>query len=358
MAQQEYENYYVPEQSKFPLFASIGLFLTVMGLGNWIIETSSGTEGSGRSIFLVGLLIFITVLWNWFAQVIKENAAGMNSAQLKRSYVWGMGWFIFSEVMFFAAFFGALYYIRTFALPWLSEGPTAQYLWNDFQAQWPLMTTPDMAANGDSAAVMGPGENMSNPGIGNWLGWLPFWNTTLLLASSVTVHFAHTSLKNGENGRAFNLWLAVTVTLGFLFLVLQAEEYIHAYHHMGLTLNSGVYGTTFFMLTGFHGLHVTLGSIMLLVQLLRSTDTWLWRMLVVVGLIVAYYVAFNVGHFSLMARLLIVGAACALLIVLTASKPNRVFTHHDCFGFEASSWYWHFVDVVWLGLFLFVYILG
>jgi len=329
-----------------------------MGLGNWIMETSSGTEGKGQTVFLVGLLIFGFVLWTWFSQVIKENAAGMNSAQLKRSYVWGMGWFIFSEVMFFAAFFGALFYIRNFALPWLSDGPTAQYLWNDFQAEWPLMTTPDMSMNGESAGVMGPAENMSNPGVSNWLGWLPFWNTALLLSSSVTVHFAHTSLKSGKNGRQFNIWLAVTVSLGFLFLVLQAEEYIHAYHHMGLTLNSGVYGTTFFMLTGFHGLHVTLGSVMLLVQLLRSTSAWKWRLLVIAALIASYYVAFNVGHFSLGVRLAIVGAACALLILLATLRPSKVFSHHDCFGFEASSWYWHFVDVVWLGLFIFVYILG
>ena len=358
MAQQEYDTYYVPEQSKLPLFASIGLFLTVTGLGNWLMEMSAGEVKSGPKLFVLGLLFFSAVIWVWFSQVIKENAAGLNSHQLKRSYVWAMGWFIFSEVMFFAAFFGALFYIRTFALPWLSEGPTAEYLWNDFEAQWPLMTTPDMAANGDSATVLGPEQNMSNPGVFNWFGWLPFWNTVLLLASSVTVHFAHTSLKKGENGRSFNLWLAVTVSLGFLFLVLQAEEYIHAYHHLGLTLDSGVYGTTFFMLTGFHGLHVTLGSIMLLVQLLRSSSQWRWRLLVIAALVAAYYVAFMVGHFSLVTRLALVAAACALLIAYAAMKPSKVFKHDDCFGFEASSWYWHFVDVVWLGLFLFVYILA
>lgn len=355
---QEHENYYVPEQSKLPLFASIGLFLTVMGLGNWIMETSSGTEGSGQMVFLTGLVIFGFVLWTWFAQVIKENAAGMNSAQLKRSYVWGMGWFIFSEVMFFAAFFGALFYIRALALPWLSEGPTAQYLWNDFEAQWPLMTTPDMMANGDSATVLGPEQNMSFPGVSNMFGWLPFWNTVLLLTSSVTVHFAHSALIKGNSGKQFNIWLAITVSLGFLFLVLQAEEYIHAYHHMGLTLESGVYGTTFFMLTGFHGAHVTLGSVMLLIQLMRSVDSWKWRLISVIGLVAAFYVAFNVGHFSLAVRLLIVGLACAVIIAFAVLKPSKVFSHDDCFGFEASSWYWHFVDVVWLGLFLAVYIFG
>ncbi len=356
--EQKYEPYYVPEQSKFPLFATIGLFLTVMGLGNWLMEMSNGTEGKGQQVFLLGLVILLFVMWKWFGQVIKENHAGLNSAQLKRSYVWGMGWFIFSEVMFFAAFFGALFYVRTFALPWLSEGPTAEYLWNDFEAEWPLMTTPDMAANGEAATVLGPEKNMSNPGIANWFGWLPFWNTALLLASSVTVHFAHTSLKSGKNQRQFNLWLAVTVSLGFLFLVLQAEEYIEAYEHLGLQLNSGIYGTTFFMLTGFHGAHVTLGTIMLLVQLARSVTSWAWRLPPIIALIVAFYVALFGGHFALSIKLAMVGAACGLLIFVAAMKPNGIFHHDDCFGFEASSWYWHFVDVVWLGLFIFVYILG
>ncbi|MBX2858141.1 MAG: cytochrome c oxidase subunit 3 [Cellvibrionaceae bacterium] len=296
-------SYYVPEQSKLPLFASLGLFLTVFGLGSWI-----NGSGNGSTIFLIGFALLGFVLYRWFAIVIDENIRGMNSIKLKTSYVWGMGWFIFSEVMFFAAFFGALFYVRTFALPWLSEGPTSEILWNGFKGEWPLMETPDMAANGSDAAMSGPGENMSNPGLSHWLGWLPFWNTSILLLSSFTVHFAHTSLKKDDK-KWFNIWLGITVALGIIFLVLQAEEYRHAYADLGLTLNSGIYGTTFFLLTGFHGLHVTLGTFMLLVQWLRSVFK---------------------GHFN----------------------------HDDCFGFEASSWYWHFVDVVWLGLFVFVYILG
>ena len=364
--EQKHETYYVPEESKLPIFASVGLFLTVFGLGSWINAISvarktgedfSITSLDGFMVFVIGLVFFCGVLYTWFATVVKENIAGLNSAQLKRSYVWGMGWFIFSEVMFFAAFFGALYYIRTFALTWLSEGDTSALMWNDFKAEWPLMSTPDQALNGDKATVVGPGENMSNPGLLNWFGWLPFWNTVLLLASSVTVHMAHVSLKDKAVNKKFNIWLAVTVSLGFLFLVLQAEEYIHAYH-VGLKLDSGVYGTTFFMLTGFHGLHVTLGSVMLLVQLLRSVDSWLWRGLAIGGLISAYIIAFSVGQFSLMERMLIVGLACAVIIVIAFLKPKPAFSHDDCFGFEASSWYWHFVDVVWVGLFLFVYVWG
>lgn len=303
MEQQQHENYYVPEQSKLPLFASIGLFLTVFGLGNWLNEMSAGKSGSGSTVFVVGLLFFCFVLFRWFSIVVDENRRGMNSAQLKRSYVWGMGWFIFSEVMFFSAFFGALWYIRNLALPWLSEGPTAELLWNDFEAQWPLMQTPSDAAGAD--IVSGPGQHMEFPGFGEMLTWLPLWNTIILLTSSVTVHFAHTGLKK-DNKKQFNLWLGITVLLGMIFLCLQVAEYSHAYH-VNLTLDSGVYGNTFFMLTGFHGLHVTMGTFMLLVQWLRSVTK---------------------GHFS----------------------------HSDCFGFEASSWYWHFVDVVWVGLFIFVYI--
>ncbi len=298
--------YYVPEQSKLPIFASLGLFLTVFGAANWL----NGND-VGPWILFWGGLVFAIVLWNWFSTVISENMAGLNDAQLKRSYVWGMSWFIFSEVMFFAAFFGALFYVRNFAVPWLAgEGDrgAADMLWQGFEATWPLMTTPDMAVNGDAAAVKGPAESMSFGHVESLWGWLPFWNTVILLTSSVTVHFAHTALKN-ENRKLFNGFLGLTVVLGILFLILQAEEYIEAYSHMGLTLESGIYGTTFFMLTGFHGAHVTLGTFMLLVMFSRS---------------------FIKGHFK----------------------------HDDCFGFEAASWYWHFVDVVWVGLFIFVYILG
>lgn len=296
-------SYYVPEQSRLPIFMALAMFLFVFGIGSWFNGISNGP------LFLIlGFLLMGGTLTVWFNRVITENLAGMNSAQLKRSYVLGMGWFIFSEVMFFSAFFGALWYIRNIALPGLSEGPTSELLWNGFEAQWPLMETPDMAANGEKAEFQGPEKNMSNPGIGSWGGWLPFWNTAVLLTSSITVHMAHVALKK-DNKKPFNIWLGLTVALGLIFLVLQVEEYIEAYQHMGLTLETGVYGTTFFMLTGFHGFHVLMGTFMLLVMFLRSVMK---------------------GHFK----------------------------HDDCFGFEAASWYWHFVDVVWLGLFIFVYIIG
>ncbi|MFL0798644.1 MAG: cytochrome c oxidase subunit 3 [Cellvibrionaceae bacterium] len=286
-------SYFVPDQSKLPIFASIGLFLTVFGAANWL----NGSE-SGPTIFILGAFSMAFVLWSWFATVINENMRGMNSEQLKRSYVWGMGWFIFSEVMFFAAFFGTLFYVRVFAVPWLEVD---QILWPGFVAEWPLFVTPDMAANGDAAKFTGP-----NDIIDPW--HLPLYNTIILMASSVTVHIAHVALKNG-NRKQFNIWLGLTVALGILFLGFQIEEYYVAYNELGLTLKSGIYGATFFMLTGFHGAHVTMGTIMLLIMLLRSVLK---------------------GHF----------------------KPD------DHFGFEAASWYWHFVDVVWVGLFIFVYVLG
>lgn len=304
----EHEEYYVPAQSKLPICASIGLFLTVYGAGNMLNGTG------GEMIFWGGALMFAITLWSWFSIVISENIRGMNSTQLKKSYVWGMGWFIFSEVMFFAAFFGALFYVRSLVGPWLAgegdAGAGNDILWPGYTGEWPVMVTPDMAANGDAAKVLGPKENMSFPGM-NWAAlssWLPMWNTIILLTSSVTVHIAHSALK-AANRKKFNLWLAITVVLGIAFIILQIEEYIHAYQELGLTLESGIYGATFFLLTGFHGMHVTLGTFMLLVMLLRSVFK---------------------GHFN----------------------------HDDSFGFDAASWYWHFVDVVWVGLFIYVYVFG
>lgn len=294
-------SYYVPEQSKLPLFASLGVFLTAFGAGNWI----NGND-IGPTIFAAGALVMAFVLWTWFSTVIRENLAGLNSAQLKRSYVWGMSWFIFSEVMFFGVFFGALFYLRVLAVPWLAgEGAKAmtnELLWKGFEGGWPLLQTPDQAIHGEAATkFIGAKEGMS------WKG-LPLVNTILLLSSSVTVHIAHSALKKA-NKKVFNVWLALTVVLGAAFLFFQAREYIHAYEELGLTLKAGVYGTTFFLLTGFHGAHVTLGTFMLSVMLCRSVFK---------------------GHFK----------------------------HHDSFGFDAASWYWHFVDVVWVGLFIFVYVLG
>ena len=290
-----HETYYVPEQTRLPFFASIGLFLTVFGLGN-VLNDIQASESTAVSTWmaLIGFTLLSFILFQWFSTVIRENHAGMNSDQLKRSYVWGMAWFICSEVMFFAAFFGALFYARAFILPWLSgEGDgvlTNTYLWQGFVAGWP--------SNGP-AEIGGAFEIIPAWG-------LPLINTLILLTSGVTITMAHHALKaNARTGLLW--WLGATVLLGVIFLGLQAEEYVHAYQELNLTLGSGIYGSTFFMLTGFHGMHVMLGTIMLAVMWLRCAK----------------------GHFSK--------------------------DHH--FAFEAVAWYWHFVDVVWLLLFLFVYVL-
>ncbi len=316
-----YETYYVSESSKLAACATVGLVLTIFGAASGINDGTFGDPNESTNswfIFWCGLAFLSATLFTWFRITIKENMAGMNSAQLKRSYAIGMQWFIFSEVMFFFAFFFALFYIRWLAAPWLAgEGDAGRmnpvHLWPGFEFAWPLMETPQDAVGGvanqviaNNGEFVGAERNMAFPGFVEMFKWLPFYNTVILLTSSVTVHWAHHALLHDDR-KKFNMWLAVSVVLGMIFVGLQVLEYYEAYAHYGLTLKTGVYGTTFFMLTGFHGFHVCLGMIMLLIQLLRS----------VVG-----------GH----------------------------FTKDDHFGFAASSWYWHFVDVVWIFLMLTVYI--
>ena len=310
-AEDQHSHYFVPEQGWYPVFVALGAATMVVGLGRWLNAMSNGEDPS-QIMFLTGFMILAVTLFFWFAKVVEENMAGLYNSSVNRSFVWGMGWFIFSEVMFFFAFFLALGYIRFFVTDWLggegSKGLTGEYLWPEHAAsyqaaedQWPVLHRPD------GEAFASPHESMAPPSsVGGWLSYLPFWNTVILLSSSVTVHMAHSELLKDKR-TPFIAWLAITVALGFIFVGLQALEYYEAYAHMGLTLASGIYGSTFFMLTGFHGFHVCLGAFILCVQLVRALR----------------------GHFSA----------------------------HDCFGFEAGSWYWHFVDVVWVFLFTFVYIL-
>lgn len=318
---QGYEKYYVPESSSLAVRATIGLVLSVFGAALVLNDmTYGGEQEASNSVWVLtaGLVFFVLTLASWFGTVIKENMAGMNSGQLNQSYVLGMFWFIFSELMFFAAFFGALLYVRQFAGPWLAgEGDGGRMnglLWPGFEFSWPPVSTPQEVVGGVDAQVIANNgafvsqeKSMAPADAHAWYAWLPMWNTLILLSSSATVHVAHTALL-ADDRQKFNRWLGITVGLALVFLVLQAVEYYEAYADFGLTLNSGIYGSTFFMLTGFHGFHVAMGMTMLLVQWVRSLK-------------------------------------------------NRHFTATDHFGFEASSWYWHFVDVVWVFLFLFVYIL-
>ncbi|MCC5855217.1 MAG: cytochrome c oxidase subunit 3 [Idiomarina sp.] len=285
--------YYVPDQSIWPIVGALALGLIAFGAAHYTIEWSNQEAGFGHWVLLAGLVVLTIMLVGWFGDQIRESRAGLYNAQLGRSYRQGMLWFIFSEVMFFLAFFGALFYARMIAVPWLggagNNEMTNQVLWPTFEAIWPLVTTPD----GTETQAMG------------WLG-LPLINTIILVISSVTLHFAHVGLEEG-NRRKLKVWLVGTIALGLIFLSLQAYEYVIAYRDLGLTLQSGIYGNTFFLLTGFHGLHVTLGAILLIVMAFRVFA----------------------GHFD---------------------KDNQ-------FAFAASAWYWHFVDVVWICLFVFVYIL-
>ncbi|MFG6178824.1 cytochrome c oxidase subunit 3 [Halomonas sp. THAF12] len=282
-------SYYVPASSKWPVLASLAMGAMMIGAGTLLVHGLAGWP-----VMTVGLLGVLAVMTLWFRDVIQESRRGLYDAQMDRSFRWGMGWFIFSEVMFFAAFFGTLFYVRAFALPWLDgEGAkgVAALLWPDFTASWPLMNPPDKA-------IQGPSETFSP--------WhLPLVNTLILVGSSITLTVAHEGLKEGYRATARN-WLTGTVLLGLCFILIQGFEYYEAYAHYGITLQAGIYGATFFLMTGFHGLHVIIGTIILIAILGRVVS----------------------GHFS----------------------------HDDHFAFEAAAWYWHFVDVVWIGLFTCVYV--
>ncbi|MCP5231784.1 MAG: cytochrome c oxidase subunit 3 [Zoogloeaceae bacterium] len=278
---QTYEKYFVPEPSRYPIFGSIALLLIASGAVMWLNEV-----GSGPWTLAIGFAVLVYMLFGWFGQVVRESEGGSYGKNVDASFRWSMGWFIFSEVMFFAAFFGVLFYVRVLGLPWLADADNS-LLWPGFSAAWPSA----------GPVVEDPFTPMAAWGI-------PAINTLILLSSGATLTWAHWGMMK-ENRGQLKTGLFLTVLLGAIFLTLQVYEYMHAYHEMNLKLTSGIYGSTFFMLTGFHGLHVTIGAIMLTVMLFRVMA----------------------GHFTK--------------------------EHH--FAFEATAWYWHFVDVVWLMLFVVVY---
>jgi len=264
------------------------LFFVILGAGQWV-----NGHGWGAWSLLAGFVFWAFVLQQWFRQAIGESERGLYSERIDASFRWSMSWFIFSEVMFFGAFFGALYWTRLHAIPNLGSLDNA-VLWPDFKAVWPSSSP---GATGSPGGIVDPFTTM-----GPWP--IPTINTLLLLSSGVTLTIAHHALIAGHRARTIGfMWL--TVLLGVTFLGFQAFEYVHAYHELNLKLTSGVYGSTFFMLTGFHGFHVFVGMLMLLFITVRLMK----------------------GHFT----------------------PQRHF------GFEGAAWYWHFVDVVWLGLYIVVY---
>ena len=274
--------YFIPQPSHWPIIGSIALFTSATGF----ILYLSGTK-AGLGVLVAGLLLLFYMMFGWFGKVIGESEGGKYNAQVDLSFRWSMSWFIFSEVMFFAAFFGALYYARQLSVPWLGDIDNS-LLWPNYQPAWP---------------TVGPGIETQYTPMG-WAG-IPAINTALLLSSGVTITWAHHALRANNRGQLI-LGMALTIALGVTFLGFQMFEYSHAYSELNLKLSTGIYGATFYMLTGFHGFHVTIGSIMLITILVRCIK----------------------GHFT----------------------PD----HH--FAFEAVAWYWHFVDVVWLGLFIFVYV--
>lgn len=288
----QHQTYYVPSHSIWPIVGAVALFFIAVGAGVTVQNLETGSV-FGKVFLIGGFVVFLVMFIGWMRNVIGESLSGFYSQQIDISFRQGMSWFIFSEIMFFCAFFGALFYARMISVPWLAGADnnqmTHEVLWPAFEAMWPLTLTPA----GQTTEAMG------------WQG-LPLLNTIILLTSSITLHMAHTSLEKNHR-MALVVWLEITIILAIAFLFYQVEEYVHAYQEMGLTLQSGVYGNTFFLLTGFHGMHVLLGTIFLSVLLAR----------------IAY------DH----------------------------FTPENHFAFQAGSWYWHFVDVVWLCLFIFVYVL-
>ena len=280
--------YFVPAPSRFPVLVAVGMFFLILGAGQWI-----NGHAWGKYSLLLGLVWWLFILQQWFRTAIAESQGGLYSDRIDASFRWSMSWFIFSEVMFFGAFFGALFWLRVHAVPSLGSIENA-LLWPDFKAIWPSVQA------GVTASPAGTVEPFTT--MGPWP--LPTINTALLLSSGVTLTIAHHALLAGNRGKTI-AFMWVTVLLGATFLSFQAYEYHHAYTELNLKLSSGAYGSTFFMLTGFHGFHVFVGMLMLLFITIRLMK----------------------GHFT----------------------PQRHF------GFEGAAWYWHFVDVVWLGLYIVVY---
>nr|BDQ43710.1 cytochrome c oxidase subunit 3 [Metaphire tosaensis] len=250
--------FHLVEYSPWPLTSSLGAFTLAIGIASWF-------HGYGMSCFIIAILLIIMSMYQWWRDVVREGTyMGHHTSPVAIGLRWGMILFITSEVMFFFAFFWAFFHS--------SLAPTPE-----IGCSWPPT-----------------GITPLNPFS------VPLLNTAVLLASGVTVTWAHHSLMEASRTNAIQA-LTVTVMLGAYFTILQAGEYVAA----PFTIADSVYGTTFFVATGFHGLHVLIGSSFLLICLLRTM----------------------LHHFS--------------------------DGHH--FGFEAAAWYWHFVDVVWICLYLCIY---
>jgi len=278
-------DYHLVNPSPWPFVGSLGGFTLAIGVLMYFMSKKAGDPQLWY--MLPGLALVIITMFGWWRDVIKEAHSGDETPVVQLHLRYGMILFIASEVMFFVAWFWAYFDVALFPDDAVTYART-QVL----GGEWPPIPS-------DETGVAGLGFFGST--FDPW--GLPWVNTLILLTSGTTATWAHHAmLHNDRKGLAWAL--AITVGLGMIFTGLQAYEYMHA--NFGFA--DHIYGSTFFMATGFHGFHVIVGTIFLLVCLFRVLQ----------------------GH----------------------------FTPKQHFGFEAAAWYWHFVDVVWLFLFTCIYVWG
>lgn len=282
-----HHDYHLVNPSPWPLYCSATTVVMMVGAVIWM-KGLFGLPAGTDWVFFVGLLATLLGMGLWWADVVKEANAGDHTPVVAIGLRYGMVLFIASEIMFFAAFFWIFFEMAVFHE--VRTGIPAISAWADTAKAW--STWPPKGVEVLSA----------------WQ--LPLMNTVTLLLSGCTVTWAHHALQEGDRKGA-KIALGITIALGLIFTLVQAYEY-HEIISEHLFFNeaaasSGLYGSIFFMATGFHGFHVLVGTIFLAVCLIRLL--------------------------------------------------NGAFTPKQHFGFEAAAWYWHFVDVVWLFLFAFVYVI-
>ena len=281
-----HHDYHLVDPSPWPLVSSIAVTVMMVGAVAWMKGLFGLPEGTSW-LFLAGLTTTVLSMALWWADVVKESRKGDHTPVVSIGLRYGMVLFIASEIMFFAAFFWMFFEMAIF-------NEARQHV-------------PEVGNWADTATAWSTWPPQGVEVLDAWQ--LPLLNTVILLLSGTTVTWAHHALQVGDRGAA-KLGLIITVALGILFTAVQAYEYQHIIHeHLFFNeeaLNSGLYGSIFFMATGFHGFHVLVGTIFL--------------------------------------------AVCLLRIMAGQMTPQKHF------GFEAAAWYWHFVDVVWLFLFAFVYV--
>ena len=295
----KHHDYHLVNPSPWPAVGSLAAFVSAVGLIIWMrsMGGGSGLFGlKGPTLFYLGMALILFTMFMWWRDVIKEAHAGDHTPVVQIHLRYGMLLFIASEVMFFVAWFWAFFDIALF--------PAAVHPLDITQSNGAVEAGKEMLGMVERNTVTGGRwpPKPSDAFHGTFDPWgLPLVNTLILLTSGTTVTWAHHALlKNDRKGLIWGLTL--TIVLGLVFTACQAYEYAHA----AFNFSGNMYGATFFMATGFHGFHVIIGTLFLIVCLFRALA----------------------GH----------------------------FTPKQHFGFEAAAWYWHFVDVVWLFLFLCIYV--